>query len=148
MHATQLEDFAAPRWQIAQCVLQRDVDFRFDDATIASRLRDGFRRTFTYSNLMYGALGHVFPELVDDTWQRFVSRNLVDPLGLTSTSLRPASSETDVALPYSGTRRIASVDLTSIAAAGGMKSSLEDMIRWMRFQLGDGRAPSGAQLHQ
>ena len=109
-------------------------------------LPDGFRRTFTYSNLLYGALGHIFDALVGEVWEAYVNRHILEPLGMTSTSFRPAADEGDVALPYVGTRRVARVDLRCVAAAGAMRASLNDMIKWVRFQLSAGVGPTGRRL--
>ena len=107
---------------------------------------DAFRKTFIYNNLLYGAVGHLFGPLVGRSWEESVTAKLLSPLNMTSTSFRATPFEQDVALPYAGTRRIERFDMSAVAAAGAMRSTLEDMTRWMAFQLAGGRASDGARL--
>ncbi len=107
---------------------------------------DAFRRSFTYNNLAYGALGSLFDELTGKSWESTITEDLLNPLGMASTSFRPSSAEQDVALPYVGTRRVARVDMSLVAAAGGLRSTLRDLARWMTFHLEGGRSETGEEL--
>ncbi len=106
----------------------------------------GFRKVFNYNNLLYGALGGVFPELAGTSWEASVAKKLLAPLEMRSTSFGGPIDETNLALPYVGTRRVARVDMSAVAAAGAMRSSLDDMTRWLAFHLSRGRTSRGEQL--
>jgi len=105
-----------------------------------------FRRTFIYSNLMYGALGHLFDGLIGEGYDAFLTRRVLQPLNMRSTSLHITDDEEDVALPYVEMRRVTRVDMSTISAAGGLKSTLQDMTRWVQCQLAAGRDPHGEEL--
>ena len=110
-------------------------------------LPGGFRRCFVYHNLAYGALGHLFPELVGESWEARVGSAIVAPLGMRTTSFGgPLAKDAEVALPYVGTRRVPHADSASVAAAGAMRSTLEDMTRWLAFHVRGGRTDRGEQL--
>ena len=101
-------------------------------------LPNAFRRAFSYNNTMYAVLGHLFTELVGESWESYVTRRILEPLHMTSTVFHISERQQNVAVPYIGTRRAKRMDLTVIGAAGAIKSSLEDMTRWMAFLM-DGR---------
>ncbi len=105
-----------------------------------------FRNTFLYSNLLYGAIGHLFEEIVGESWESSISRKIFKPLRMNSSSFQPSSHETNTAIPYIGTAPTNRIDTTSIAAAGGIRSSLEDMTRWLAFLLNEGKTLGGEQL--
>jgi CubicO group peptidase (beta-lactamase class C family) len=115
-------------------------------------LSGGFRQTFIYNNLLYGTLGHLFDELVGESWESYITRKILSPLKMTNTSFtkecvgKCSEAEKNVALPYVGTQRVKNADLTTIAAAGAMRSSLEDMTRWMAFYLNGGQTLNGERL--
>lgn len=102
--------------------------------------------TFTYNNMLYGMLGLAFERLVGMTWKDAVSRTFLGPLGMTSTSFGPCADEGDVALPYVGGRRVPRADLGALAAAGAMRSSAEDLTRWLAFLLRGGVSEGGSRV--
>lgn len=96
-----------------------------------------FKHAFIYSNLMYGALGSIFEELCGVGYAQFLVDEVLRPLGMHRTSFDISDEEDDVALPYSGTMRVGRVDMSCVAAAGGLKSTLHDMTAWVRHQLAE-----------
>ena len=99
---------------------------------------DAFRRAFIYSNLMYGALGQVFGELSGVRYDEFLADSVLRPLGLSATGFDISDDDADVALPYVGSARVRRIDMSCIAAAAGLKSTLHDLTRWLQFQLAGG----------
>jgi CubicO group peptidase (beta-lactamase class C family) len=98
-----------------------------------------YRRTFIYNNLMVGALGRELDRLVGTSWGRLVQTRVLDPLGMSRARLEPPQAdEPDCALPYVGDKPVPRVDLRAIAAAGALRADVEDMARWLAFQLGAG----------
>ncbi len=93
---------------------------------------------------MGGALGHLFPKLLGETWEARVRDGLLRPLGMS-----PAWDSLDAseaALPYVGIRRIDSVDMTAVAAAGALRLSIDDMSRWLGLLVNGGTTPEGTRL--
>lgn len=104
-----------------------------------------FRRSFNYNSLMYGALGRLFTPLVGESIETYISRKILAPLEMNSTSFSASRSD-NVALPYIGTQRIPRIETSSVAASGAMRSTLEDMTRWLAFHLTGGKTLKGQQL--
>ncbi len=107
-------------------------------------IEGGFRRSFVYGNVLYGMLGHAFPDLFGTPWAEAVRARLTDPLKMTSTGPEPLGE--NVALPYVGTRRVPAIDSSVIAAAGGMHTTLRDLTRWLGFWTNGGRDSEGAEI--
>jgi CubicO group peptidase (beta-lactamase class C family) len=95
---------------------------------------------------MYGALGHLFHDLVGNSWESTITHEVLTPLGMTSTFCQTFVEAKNVALPYIGTQRVSRADMTAVAAAGAMRSSIEDMTRWIAFHLDGGKTLMGERL--
>lgn len=135
----------------------------FDRAELLARLRylrptKALGETFQYQNLMFMTAGVLAGRLAGSRWEDFIRRRLLDPLGMTGTrlSLGAFLAAPEIALPYfpgeAGREAIAFRDTDEIAPAGGIYSNIEDMVRYLRFHLGDGRldgrrilSPEGAE---
>jgi CubicO group peptidase (beta-lactamase class C family) len=106
----------------------------------------GFRYQYGYSNIMYLAAGQIIPAVTGQSWDIFIKKRLLDPLGMNNTyiSLKEISDLQNIALPH----HIDILDSTSevlpymawdnIAPAGALNSSVSDMSKWLRFQLNMG----------
>jgi CubicO group peptidase (beta-lactamase class C family) len=111
-------------------------------------LPGAFRQAFAYNNMLYGAIGHLFESLVGEPWTSYVTRRILRPLQMTSTSFMPDEDEADVALPYVHDAEVPRVDLTAVAAAAAMRSTLDDMGRWIAFHVRQGEGPVDRLLSQ
>lgn len=120
-----------------------------DDDEIMGRLRHlepvaGFREQLTYQNALYLVAGRLLAGSSGDAWAAFVTERILEPLGMERTlpDLAGLEEAGNVATPHArldGT--VAPVpfrDITTVAPAGSMLSSAEDMARWLRFQLAGG----------
>jgi CubicO group peptidase (beta-lactamase class C family) len=104
-----------------------------------------FRSQFEYQNIMFIAAGEVVGRVAGTSWEEFVDRRLLQPLGMTSTSFRapdPATAR-DYATPH---HRLAGKlqavewpNFEKVAPAGGITSSVRDLTRWMRLHLNAGK---------
>lgn len=104
---------------------------------------------FKYSNIGYGLLGLAIEAVSGVSWGEFVERELMTPLGLSSTSpdLAPGTDPRLVtghtAMIGGGDRRrlpIDDVDTSALAAATGVVSTAEDLVTWFAaHSLGDER---------
>jgi CubicO group peptidase (beta-lactamase class C family) len=103
-----------------------------------------FRTTFVYNNNMYMAAGELIPVLTGMTWDEFVTRRIIEPLGMsrTVTSTVPLAGMENVAQPHLGTGDDLQVvpyrRIDNIGPAGSINSSVSDMTRWLRLHLDRG----------
>lgn len=115
---------------------------------IARRVRylkpvSSFRTRYGYQNLMFVAAGEVIEKVSGKTWAQFVKERILDPLGMTRTVTSIKNLSDNAALPHNesgGTLRVlhrGNVD--GAAAAAGLNSSVNDLSKWIRTQLGRGK---------
>jgi len=103
-----------------------------------------FRARFGYSNLMYIAAGLAASAAAHTTWEALVHDRIFVPLGMTATntSVRALAGQTDVATPYlfvhDSLFALPYRNVDNVAPAGAINSNVDDMTKWLRFQLADG----------
>jgi CubicO group peptidase (beta-lactamase class C family) len=111
----------------------------------------GFRGLFGYQNIMYLAAGEAVAKAQKSSWDDLVRTQLFVPLGMSnsSTSIRSLEGKPNVSAPHSDiadtVRVIPWKNIDNIAPAGSINSSVNDMTRWLRLQLGKGKL-DGKQL--
>jgi CubicO group peptidase (beta-lactamase class C family) len=122
---------------------------------LVSRLRyleptAGFRERFQYNNIGVTTAGYIAEVVTGTCWEDLVRQRLIEPLGMTHTTFeRPAAG--DVTLSYSENsrrERIPAVRLAGEAtgpSGGTIHSTVEDMAKWIVFNLCNG-VVSGRQL--
>lgn len=119
----------------------------FDRTSIPSRIRhldlsQGFRQSFQYCNLSSTLAGIVAERLTGESWEALVDARILQPLGMTQTRFGPPSEDRIVTAyhethgrelrathPWHGSR-------TTAPAGGWVYSTIEDMSRWLCFNLG------------
>ncbi|MFS0556026.1 serine hydrolase [Brevibacillus sp. 179-C9.3 HS] len=100
-----------------------------------------FRSAYQYQNLMYAAAGYLVERLTGLPWETFVREKILLPLGMNNScfSLREAGEKGMLAHPYmrNGERvtEVPFLNNEAIGPAGSMIATLEDMCKWLRFQL-------------
>lgn len=101
-------------------------------------------RAFEYSNLGYDLAGIVLDPSRKGGWKRVVEREVLEPLGMTSTTAyRSKLKEEHIAVPYAvtpdgfGRIRLAKED-ANMGPAGGMFSTAGDLARLVRAELNGG----------
>jgi CubicO group peptidase (beta-lactamase class C family) len=128
----------------------------------------GFRDSFRYNNLMYAAAGKVIEAASGTTWDDFVTRRLLEALGMTrsgtsayqywdSAYVAPTfygsarrragadrARDTNVAMPHGvgedgSTSVLPWVNFDSPAPAGSIVASISGMANWVMMQLDEGR---------
>ncbi len=111
-----------------------------------------FRAEYGYSNLMFLAAGEVIEAASGQKWSDFVRARLLHPLEMkrTVTSVRDLVTQDNYATPHKTLRDssqpISWMNWDSMAAAGGIISSSDDMSAWLRVQLRGGKLADGNQL--
>jgi len=112
----------------------------------------GFRGGWGYSNIMYITAGLVIEEITGMSWDDFINERILVPLRmnrtLTSTNALPGME--NVSSPHNdfedGLIAIEWLNWDNIAAAGGVISSVNDVSRWLIFQMNKGITPDGDTL--
>ena len=85
-------------------------------------------------------------------WSDFVRQRILKPLEMerTVTSVRDLVAQKNFATPHKtlrdGSKPIAWMNWDSMAAAGGIISSADDMSNWLRTQLRSGELSDGKRL--
>jgi len=96
----------------------------------------GFRQVYHYNNVVYAVAGYIVGRIAGMTWEDFVQKNIFNPLGMDHSSfgmnIRQAE---EFAYPYEykdGLFRVNTFrDQVSANPAGGINSSLDDMLKWL-----------------
>ncbi|XP_064636576.1 uncharacterized protein LOC135493288 [Lineus longissimus] len=109
-----------------------------------------FRTKFQYNNYMYGLAGYVAEKLDGNgkTWEDLVRERIFKPLGMDTAFFVDQGEElTRFAMPYvtvNGTLRRVSTKTTRVVhplgPAGSIAATCEDMAKWLRFHLMEGKS--------
>ena len=103
-----------------------------------------FRSGYGYSNLMYITAGELIKEITGKSWSDNVKERIFEPLGMNRTITTPTKLEAvgNYATPHMRENDknipIAWEDCETIAASGGIISSVHDVAKWMIFNLNHG----------
>jgi CubicO group peptidase (beta-lactamase class C family) len=128
----------------------------FSRADLVRRLRylepsKDIRTTYQYNNLMFLTAGYMVGRLSGTSWEDFVRQRIFTPLGMgdSNFSVNDSQKSSDFAMPYQNAKgEVKSIpfhNIDSIAPAGAINSSADDMSRYLIFQLGKG-SYGGKQL--
>jgi CubicO group peptidase (beta-lactamase class C family) len=104
------------------------------------------REKFLYQNVMYSAAGEAMAKAQNMPYEQVISERIFKPLGMkvSNFSLKETQKVEDHSTGYTidqVSKEIKSVpmrDLTNIAPAGAINSSVKDMAQWIRLMLGRG----------
>jgi CubicO group peptidase (beta-lactamase class C family) len=106
-----------------------------------------FRTTFAYTNITHMLAGRIVSKLAGASdWNALAQRELIEPLGMAETSFTDAAIK--AAPDHAQGHRWTAEGTTEVpleplfpygfGAAGDINSTVEDMARWIRLQLGHG----------
>ncbi len=106
-----------------------------------------FRAGYGYSNLMFITAGEVIKAVTGQPWDAFVKEHFFGPLKMdrTITSTDELEKMSNVATPHKHKRMygknepIEWVNWDNMGAAGGIISSVNDMLNWVQLQIDQGR---------
>ena len=102
-----------------------------------------FRTQYGYQNLMFIAAGKVVEKVSGKSWCDFVTEKILSPLAMSRTTCSIKTLPDNAAWPHNesgGTLRVlhrGNVDGAYAAAA--LNSSVNDLSKWVRLQLGKGK---------
>jgi CubicO group peptidase (beta-lactamase class C family) len=120
------------------------------------RPESAFRTEYAYDNLLYIVGGELVPAVTGTAWEDFVDERILGKLGAKRcfAGRIPPSEMQNLAAPHAVIegelqvvdRNRASPDVDVAAAAGGLRCSLDDMLKWTQVQLARGKLPDGSEL--
>jgi CubicO group peptidase (beta-lactamase class C family) len=122
----------------------------FTKADIIHNLRylkpvSGFRTKYDYDNLLYMVAGEVVAKVSGTTWEDFITKRILEPLGMTATGasfkhLKDTSDVIDPHAPVDGKVQVVRRDWSANTnAAGGIYSNVTDFSKWLIMHLNDGK---------
>jgi CubicO group peptidase (beta-lactamase class C family) len=94
---------------------------------------------------MFITAGKIIEKVSGKTWAEFVSEKILEPIGMsnTKTSIKQLKTGDNVAMPHNesgGKLRVVHYgNVDGAAAAAGLNSSVSDVAKWLRLQLGRGK---------
>jgi CubicO group peptidase (beta-lactamase class C family) len=90
-----------------------------------------------YSNLELGLLGHILEVQSGKSYEQLLKQYIADPLGMDDTVIEVLYSKNDrFASPYNYGAPVKHWDIPTLAGAGAIRSTSEDMAEYMMAQLG------------
>jgi CubicO group peptidase (beta-lactamase class C family) len=103
-----------------------------------------FRTQWGYCNAAFTAAGELIPRISGKTWEDVVKDSIIAPLKMsrTFTNIDDAKMVTNIAMPHSiinnKLQKISFGNLSNLAPAGSMVSSVKDMCNWLMVHLDNG----------
>jgi len=102
-----------------------------------------FRTKYGYQNLMFIAAGEVVEKVSGKPWGVFVKERILDPLGMKRTTTSIKNLPGNAAMPHNESggklRVLHRGNVDGATAAAGLNSSVSDLSKWVRLQLGRGK---------
>lgn len=111
----------------------------------------GFRAKYDYDNLLYIIAGVVIERVSGKSWADFITQRLLEPIGMTKTAanwhlVKDKKQGIDPHVPIDGKLEVINrYTNTILDAAGGIYSNVDDVAKWLQFNLNQG-AVQGKQL--
>ena len=100
---------------------------------------------YQYNNLMFMTAGVLIERISGSTWEDFVRRRILEPIGMKTSNFSVIDSQKtpDFSLPYQEengiVKEIPFRNIDAIGPAGSINSSVNEMTRWLLLQLGKGK---------
>ena len=121
---------------------------------IAYRIRfakpaSSFRSAYAYDNVLYIVAGEIVPAIGGMSWDDFVTKRILTPLGMseTGTTIAYFAAAPNRAAPHAverGTLQLVPIDsVDNTAPAGGIVSNVTDLAKWVICRLDSGRYAGG-----
>lgn len=114
----------------------------------SAKLNAGFRELYQYNNEMFMVAGFLAGEVAGSTYEDLVQKRILDPLGMTNTRFADLSevqqpADANIAFPHEVKEGVAKriefqFEGTAIRPAGTLASNIDDMLKWVHFNLNQG----------
>lgn len=115
-----------------------------------------FRADYAYDNLLYIVAGELVASISGQSWENFVEQQIMQPLSMLNCSAGHPKTihQALLATPHAMVgNQLQALSITNAsdkphvsAAAGGIRCSLNDMLKWIKVQLNTGKMPNGKVL--
>ena len=104
--------------------------------------------TYEYSNLGVGLLGTVLEIVNKQSYEQLLAAEIAKPLGLSQTKLNLAGGDIrQFAQGHdAGGHAVSSWEFQALAGAGGIRSTLSDMLLYVKAELAKGETPLGKDM--
>ena len=111
---------------------------QLDEFLSSHELERDIGETVEYSNVGAGLLGHALALNQETDYETLVSDRLLEPLGMSDTSITLSPSQQErLAVGHSvQLRPVANWDLPTLAGAGALRSTVNDMLTFVEANLG------------
>jgi serine-type D-Ala-D-Ala carboxypeptidase/endopeptidase len=105
--------------------------------------------TWVYSNLGFGLLGDALADRAGTDYQTLVKQRVIDPLGMASTTITlTADQAARMAVGHDANLRpVENWDLPTLAGAGALRSTANDLLTFLAANLDDPAAPLKADMN-
>jgi serine-type D-Ala-D-Ala carboxypeptidase/endopeptidase len=103
---------------------------------------------YEYSNLGGGLLGHVLARRAGMDYEMLVRSRICNPLGMSTTRITlPPEMKARLAAGHdSALGRVENWDLPTLAGAGALRSTVNDLLTFLSANLGNTKSPLGAAM--
>lgn len=103
---------------------------------------------FEYSNWGFGLLGHALAHCAQESYEALLAERVTGPLGMRDTTFGPtAVSRSRLASPYDGKLQpVPNESIGALNAAGGLYSTVDDVLAFVELFLGRGPQPLTAAI--
>ncbi len=111
-----------------------------------------FRTQYQYNNTQFVMAGYAAEAVTGRGFEALLKEFFLDPLGMTETTATEAGIKAsgNMAEPYrvfgTARRRLPFWNMDLAVPAAGVNSSLNDMVKWVRFHMMGGVTPEGKRL--
>jgi serine-type D-Ala-D-Ala carboxypeptidase/endopeptidase len=96
------------------------------------------QRRYAYSNLGMGLLGHLLARRAEKEYETLVVDRICKPLAMDDTQITLTDTQKSrLAIPHDNGQSVPVWDLASLQAAGGVLSTADDMLKFLRAHLAD-----------
>jgi CubicO group peptidase (beta-lactamase class C family) len=111
-------------------------------------VKNGFRSQFGYQNVMFIAAGLIVETVSGKPWHEFVRERILKPLEMnnSSTNLADFKSSANIAIPHFEGKPLAFISYDSAGPAAAVNSSVEDMLKWLKMWINNGKIDAGQFL--
>ena len=100
---------------------------------------------FQYNNIIYSVSGYLIKDITGKTWAEYVKEKITMPLGMDNTSFTTEDmlKSENYSMPYviknNKVEKVPFLNVSTIAPAGGMNSTVLDLSKWVQFHLNLGK---------
>lgn len=110
----------------------------FEKFFLHFRPKRAFGTKWVYSNLGIALLGYVLTRVVDMSYEEAIQLHILEPLGMSDTHFVVPEEKMDryVKTYTKRNKQIPPMEIGVFNPAGGLKSSILDMLKYLRFQMG------------